>query len=538
MFITIALIPIFKTLALKTGIVDMPNSRKVHAVPMPKIGGIAIACGTLIPILFLKRFYPIDRFLWSLVGGAMIIVLFGFLDDMKNLGYKTKFLGQIIAALIVIVFGDLKITHLSLGRPDIYGIPEFLSLPLTLITIVGVTNAINLSDGLDGLAGGISLISFLCIGFLAFCCENMVVAVFSAAMVGGLFGFLRFNTFPATLFMGDAGSQFIGFLAITLCLALTQDYTPLSPLLPLLLIGLPILDTLAVMTVRVSRGNSPFAADKNHFHHKLMGLGLYHTEAVFVIYVIQTIFVGFAFFFRFYPEWTLLAFYGIFSSVIFFLVFWGHKKAFRFQRPGLLDRMIKNHFTIIKEEQTIIRLSFGAVELIAPLVLIFNCLLPMTIPSHVSVMCLIFFVVTMYVSIFKKEWLGGALRLSLYLLIPFLVYTSKTELAHWATHSVLRYCNAIYGILAILVIFSIKFTRRKKGFVVSPLDYIVLIAALVIPNLPDPRIQNLQMGMVATQIIVLLFTFEMWICELRGRLGRVEVTAMAALLVVAGRGIL
>ena len=538
MFITIALIPIFKTIALKTGIVDMPNSRKVHAVPMPKIGGIAIACGTLVPILFVNGFHANGQFLWSLIGGSAIIVLFGFLDDMKNLGYKTKFLGQIIAALIVIILGELKITHLSLGQPGVYSIPEFIALPLTLITIVGVTNAINLADGLDGLAGGISLISFTCIGFLAFCCENMVVAVFSAAMVGGLFGFLRFNTFPATLFMGDAGSQLIGFLAITLSLALTQDYTPLSPLLPLLLIGLPILDTLAVMIVRLSRGISPFSADKNHFHHRLMGLGLYHTEAVFVIYVIQTIFVGFAFFFRFYPEWTLLSFYGVFSGVIFSIVFWGHKKGFHFQRPGLLDRTIKRHFTIIKKEQTLIRLSFGAVELIAPIVLIFNCFLPMRIPSYVSLMCLIFLIVTIYAALFKKEWVGGALRLSLYLLIPFLVYTGKTELAHWATHTILRYCNAIYGILALLVIFSIKFTRRKKGFVVSPLDYIVLVAALVIPNLPDPRIQQLQMGMMATQIIVLLFTFEVWICELRGRLARVEVTAIAALLVVAGRGLM
>lgn len=536
MFITIALIPIFRVMAVKAGIVDIPNGRKVHDAPMPKIGGIAIACGALIPILVLSRFGPTDKFMWSVVAGAWIIVVFGFLDDVKNLGYKTKFLGQILGAFVVMMYGGLKITQLGALLPNGYVLPDVIALPLTLFTIVGVTNAINLADGLDGLAGGISLIGFICIGYLGYCCENMVIAMMSAAMVGGIFGFLRFNTYPASLFMGDSGSQFIGFLAITLSLGLTQGYTPLSPMLPLLLLGLPVLDTLTVMIQRVKNGTSLFTADKNHLHHKLIGLGLYHTEAVFIIYVMQTILVTFAFLFRFYSEWMLLLFYGVFSGTILFLIFLAHQKELRFQRPGLFDRVIKKRLAIFKQEQNLIKMSFGTVELMFPFILVFTCFLPANVPFYVSLMCIVFFLAIIFSNIFKKRYIGGTLRVALYLLIPFLVYVSETERVLWAMNGAFKYYNFSYGILAILVIITIKFSRRQQGFQVTPLDFLILVAALVIPNLPDPRIQSFHMGMMATKVIVLLFTYEVWICELRGRLRRVEMSTMAALLVLGIRG--
>ncbi|MCK5508975.1 MAG: undecaprenyl/decaprenyl-phosphate alpha-N-acetylglucosaminyl 1-phosphate transferase, partial [Desulfobacterales bacterium] len=219
MFITIALIPIFKSLAVRVNVMDVPNDRKVHSYPMPKSGGIAMALGVLVPIFF---WVPTTEFVSAVLIGAGIIVIFGLIDDVINLEWKIKLFGQCAAALVVILYGGVKIKCLGMLLPDDVFLPDWFAILFTLIAIVGVTNAINLSDGLDGLAGGISLLSFICIGCLAYCSANIVIALLSIAIVGAILGFLRFNTYPAVLFMGDAGSQLLGFLAVTLSLALTQ----------------------------------------------------------------------------------------------------------------------------------------------------------------------------------------------------------------------------------------------------------------------------------------------------------------------------
>ena len=195
-------------------------------------------------------------------------------------------------------------------------LPGWIAIALTIVLIVGVTNAINLADGLDGLAGGICLLSFCCIGYLAFLGENTVITLISLSLIGAIFGFLRFNTYPASLFMGDTGSQFLGFSLVTVSVALTQETTALSPVLPIIICGLPVLDTTMVIVNRLLGGRSPFMPDKKHFHHRLMNLGFFHSEAVFVIYVIQAFFVVSAFIFRFYSEWLLLIGYGLFAALV------------------------------------------------------------------------------------------------------------------------------------------------------------------------------------------------------------------------------
>jgi UDP-GlcNAc:undecaprenyl-phosphate GlcNAc-1-phosphate transferase len=226
MFITIVLIPIFKDLAVKVNVMDVPNDRKVHSYPMPKSGGIAMALGAFVPVLL---WAPGGEFVRAVLIGAAIVILFGLIDDVRDLEWKTKLAGQCAAALVVILYGGVKIKSLGMLLPDDVFLPDWFAIPFTLIAIVGVTNAINLSDGLDGLAGGVSLLSFICIGYLAHCRGNIVIALLSVAILGAIFGFLRFNTYPATLFMGDAGSQLLGFLAVTLSLALTQGNTPPHP---------------------------------------------------------------------------------------------------------------------------------------------------------------------------------------------------------------------------------------------------------------------------------------------------------------------
>jgi UDP-GlcNAc:undecaprenyl-phosphate GlcNAc-1-phosphate transferase len=535
MFITIALIPIFKSLAVRVNVMDIPNDRKVHSYPMPKSGGIAMALGVLAPIFF---WVPTDEFVSAVLIGAGIIVLFGLIDDVINLEWKIKLSGQCAAALVVILYGGVKIKCLGMLLPDNVFLPDWFAIPFTLIAIVGVTNAINLSDGLDGLAGGISLLSFICIGCLAYCSANIVIALLSIAVVGAILGFLRFNTYPAVMFMGDAGSQLLGFLAVTLSLALTQGNTSFTPLLPLILLGFPVLDTLTVMFERVAGGKSPFVADKNHFHHKLIRLGLYHTEAVLVIYIFQAFLVTFAFVFRFYPEWFLLIFYIIFSTGILSGFFVAKKRGWKFKRYNLVDKVIKGRLRILKEKNILIKVFFRLVEVGVPSLLLFTCFLPTSMPIYLSFFSMALLGLLLVTLCIKKEWMGTVLRLILYLLIPIVIYWGEADMVAWMNDKLVVSYNFSFGFLFLFVILTLKFTRRRSGFKSTPMDFLILFIALVVPNFPDKQIQSYHMGLMAAKIIVFFFSYEILIGELRVKLNRLVLTTILALMIISVKGML
>ena len=536
LFITMAMIPILKVAAVKLNAMDFPSSRKVHTQPTPKLGGIAMALGALIPVALNTNG---DKFMQAVLIGSGIVVIFGVVDDMKDIGYKFKFFGQIMAAMVVIFYGGLKIEILGVCLPEGVSLPEIISIPLTILAVVGVTNAINLSDGLDGLAGGSSLLIFLCIGYLAhtgsYLGSNYFIVLMAAAAIGAIFGFLRFNTFPATVFMGDAGSQLLGFLAITLSLGLTQCNTPLSAFLPLLLLGFPVLDTLTVIAERISSGKSPFVADKNHFHHKLIRLGFFHREAVIAIYMITAFLVSSAFIFRFYSEWFLLTFYLIFCGLVIGSFLIADKAGWRVKRRGLIEKLVPGKLAILREKQILIKTSFNFVQIAVPLLLFFSSLLPTNIPSFYSLIALILIGLTIITWLFLKKWLVGALRISFYLIVPLTLRLGQIDMVAWMNSRAIMLYNLSFLALAFFVVLTLKFTQRKQGFKVTPMDFLILVIAIVVPNLPDPRIQSLDMGFLATKIIVLFFSFEVLVGELRGRTKRLAVATLAALLLVASR---
>ena len=544
LFITISLVPPLKSLALRFQAVDLPSERKVHTRPTPRIGGVAMAFGALVPVLLWVGMNGFGR---ALIAGSAVIVLFGFIDDVWELPYKAKFLGQGAAALIVIVFGHLHLSCLGSLAPESFVCPSSLAIPLTLFVVVGVTNAINLSDGLDGLAGGITLIIFICIAILAYTSGNRFTLTLSVAVIGAIFGFLRFNTHPAVIFMGDTGSQLLGFLAICLALHLTQGNQPLSPLLPLILLGFPILDTLTVMTERMVSGKSPFKPDKNHFHHKLMRLGLYHTEAVFTIYVLQSILFLSAIFFRFYSEWFLLLFYTVFSGVIIATFALLDHWQWRLPRTDVIDQVIKGRLRVLKERQIIIRVSFRSLEFGLPALLAATCLLSEVIPGYFAATAGTLALLLIFAAMARPAWSATVMRIGLYLVIPFLIYLAETGTAALATksfslfsifpisdfgHYLHRLYHLAFAVIVVFAVLTLKFTRRRKGFKTTPMDFLVLFIALVVPSITSVHIQNLNMGMLAAQIIVLLFGYEVLIGELRGEIRRQSIFAAAALGIV------
>lgn len=535
LFISLALIPFFKGLAIKIHAMDIPDDRKVHTRPMPRSGGIAMAVGALIPVLFWGHTNP---FILSVLTGAGIIVILGLIDDIWSLGYKVKLGGQLLAALVVIFWGPVKIRHLGLLLSQNVLLPDWISIAITLIAIIGVTNAINLSDGLDGLAGGISLLSFLCIGYLAYQNGFFPVTVLAIAMVGAIFGFLRFNSYPAVIFMGDAGSQLLGFVAITLSIKITQQSSPLSPVLPLLILGFPILDTMTVLLERIAEKRHPLKADKNHFHHKLMRLGLYHTEAVFVIYLLQALLVSAAYVFRYYSEWFLLLFYLFFAGLILFCFQAATRSGWRLKRSGYFDRVIKAKLRDLRAGNLHIYIAFKCVEFGLPLLVLITSLLPEKNPpllAGLSAGMILLILLTRFV---KPQWLAGALRLSIYLAVPFLVYLSEKDLSPWVSEKIKIVYDLSFMGLAFWVIMTLKFTRRTKGFKSSPMDFLILFIALVVPNLPDAQIQSYHLGSIAAKVIVLFFSYEVLIGELRGRLDQLALWTIAALGVFTLKGII
>ena len=531
--LTIALVPLFRRLAIRFSVVDKPSPRKVHSVPMPRAGGVAMALGAFIPVLFQTE---IDPFLRALVVSATVIVVFGVMDDMKGLNFKIKMAAQTVAALIMIFYGGVEIVSLGMLLPDGFLLPDWIAVPLTLVFMVGVINAINLSDGLDGLAGGICLLSFICIGFLGYRSEDMIIALMSIAAVGAIFGFLRFNTYPATLFMGDAGSQFLGLIAVSLSIKLTQGNTPLSRLLPLILLGFPILDTMSVMLERIAHGKSPFMADKNHFHHKLMRRGLYHSEAVMAIYLIQAILVVSAFFLRFYSEWLLLLSYLIFSGLILLGFFVTEKSGWQLRRFSFIDKSIKGRLSFLKEEQLLIVFSFRLLQMALPAVLFASCFMAVDIPFYLAWSAVGAFLILLLTLVFFRKGMGAVLRIALYLVIPFVVYLSSDNDATLIGIPAEQIYNLSFGAIALLAILTLKFTRRTSGFRVTPMDFLILFFALVVPNIPDPHVVSYHMGLVAAKIIVLFFTFDVLMGELRNKHTWLCLNTMGALVVVSVKG--
>ena len=288
-------------IAHKIGAIDVPkDNRRMHTNVMPKLGGIAVIAGFLVSIIYLLFVVTIEgsvdifgqeQYFKKLIGiliGIIIITITGVLDDTKNLKPYQKLLGQIVAATIVVLFG-LQIDAINIATFAQIGLNKEFSVVLTIIWIVGITNAINLMDGLDGLSSGISLIS--CISLLIIFALNnspMIAILVIASLIGALVGFLPYNFAPAKTFIGDTGSNFLGFmLAVISILGVAKTYTIAVIVLPILVLGLPILDVVWAIIRRVIKGKSLkaiFKADNGHVHHKLVKRGFSQKQAVLILY--------------------------------------------------------------------------------------------------------------------------------------------------------------------------------------------------------------------------------------------------------------
>lgn len=317
LFTSLIMVPFLRKWALDSDVVDHPDARKVHTQKIPRIGGIAIFMGFLFSVLVYVEMLPLVR---GMLAGGLIVFCTGLVDDLHGIGPRRKFLGEIAACLITIMVGNLHITRLGnlFGTGEIV-LPLWIAIPFTVFAVVGVINALNLIDGLDGLSGGVASISLSAFFILALIDGNAPAMALSAGLLGSLLGFLKYNVYPAKIFMGDAGSLSLGFVLGFLAVLITQDpNSTVSPVVPLLVLGLPIIDTLTVMGRRVLAGTSPFAPDKTHVHHKFLDLGFEHRVTVVVIYGLSLFWALVAVVFNGVEEWALLVTYAS-LTLLFYL---------------------------------------------------------------------------------------------------------------------------------------------------------------------------------------------------------------------------
>jgi UDP-GlcNAc:undecaprenyl-phosphate GlcNAc-1-phosphate transferase len=313
---TLLLTPLVIQLARQIGAMDEPGERKVHDHPVPRLGGAAIfGSFALASLLALALHEPVrDRFLenapfWlSLAAGATLAFLLGLYDDVRHASVWTKFAVQTVAALIVMFPGGVRVV--SLANPFDGTIQlGWLWIPLTALWIVGVTNALNLIDGLDGLAGGVAFISAATLFAIAFAQkERLLLVLVLALLAGSLLGFLRYNFHPAKIFLGDCGSMFLGYLlAVLSVVGSSKRTTALALLIPILILGIPVFDTLNAMARRLGRRVlvekqwhpramiAMFSADRAHIHHALLSMGYTHKRTVLILYGMAALFGALAF---------------------------------------------------------------------------------------------------------------------------------------------------------------------------------------------------------------------------------------------------
>ena len=313
---SLGVIPLLRSRAVAFGLVDRPAARKLHTAPMARVGGIGIAGGALLALLLAL---PMDRLVQAYLAASLLLVGFGIADDRSELGYRTKFVGQFMAAAVMVFWGGLYVERLPFLHD--YVLPAFIAIPFTLVVTVGVINAFNHSDGLDGLAGGESLLSLGGIALLAYWSGDSTALLIALAVLGGLVGFMRYNSHPAIVFMGDSGSQFLGFTVAFLAILLTQQSnTALSPAVVALLIGLPVADIIAVLYLRVRNRMHWFNASRNHLHHRLLGLGFAHGEGVIVLYLLQALLVVSGVLLRYHHDAVILFGYLTVTFATFALV--------------------------------------------------------------------------------------------------------------------------------------------------------------------------------------------------------------------------
>jgi len=502
LLVSVGVIPVMIRIAPRLGMIDKPDLRKVHKAPIARVGGLGIAIGAILAFCVLA---PRTPFMLSFTAGASILALFGAWDDARELGHYTKFIGQFAAAAIVIWGGNVWIEQLPfLAAP----LPPWIGKPFTLVAIVGVINATNHSDGLDGLAGGETLLSLGALSCLAYLTGSVRFLVFTAAVGGGLLGFVRFNTYPAKVFMGDLGSQFLGFSVGVLAITLTQQVNPsLGACLALLLVGLPVIDIVAVLYQRIRGGMNWFRATRNHIHHRLLDLGFDHYQVVLIIYAIQATLTFVAIFVCYESDALILTIYFGVAISIFFLLVLAEKRGWRLTRakPSLPTRFM----AALNETSPLLRAPLLFVQISIPLYLIISSA---EIGNYdtISPIRIYLLILTGLLAVLLTLGVRRSLiiyRLSLYSSIGMIAYCIYSAPAHFNVFGATA--NLLYFLGLSIAISLMATLNRIDDFAATNMDFLIIAGLITAASFSQEIV-----GTGRFWIVVIGTTVVFYACEL------------------------
>jgi UDP-GlcNAc:undecaprenyl-phosphate GlcNAc-1-phosphate transferase len=507
---------------------DNPDARKVHTTPIPRVGGVGIVVGALIPILLWSS---LDEVMRAYLFGSLVLLVFGMWDDSRNLNPYLKFIGQIVAASAVVFYADIYIA--SLPFMDMEPLPAHIAKPFTVFAIVGMINALNVSDGLDGLAGGLSILSLSCIAYMAYLAEGLGVIAVVAATLGGILGFLRYNTYPARVFMGDTGSQFLGFTLGFLAVYFTQNVNPaVSPSLALLFLGFPIIDILAVIAQRIHYRISPFAATKHHLHHRLLDLGFDHYEAVVIIYLVQGLFVVSAVPLSYESDWLIMSLYLGVSGLIYLSVYVAIRGNWRAHQGHAVSWLTKSINTV-KRHKLFVMIPSRIVTVSIPVFFVLVSLSADHVPRDFGIVSVVLLIVLL---VFL---LGGGAKDSIvfqvinYVTAAFIAYLGTKYLD--AQFLSLVSAELIYFItLAVALGLAVRYSGQAE-FRTTPTDYlmifVVLFVGIWLHNLPEKA----EIGIMAAKLIILFYGCEFIIAHAKRRWHTLNLSTVLALSLLAVR---
>ena len=529
LFLTAALIPVLARWGPRLGLTDRPGPRKVHSTPVPRVGGIAMALGILVPALLILQ---VSSPLRGLLLGMLVLLVVGVWDDRVELGYRAKLVGQILAVALCIGLGGVHIESFTLGDRFVLG--QGISWILTFVFLLGVTNAVNLSDGLDGLAAGMALLCFCAMALLGAASANGAVVTLALIEAGAILGFLRFNTHPARVFMGDSGSQVLGFTIGVLAIHVTQgESSTVSAALPLFLVGMPIIDTLAVMVQRLREGRSPFAGDRNHLHHRLLALGMSHGEAVATLYLLQVTLFLLGYFLRFESDVAICLLFAVFSGAVLGMLRWADRTGWR-AHP---DTQPRRTLTLIRGLKEPLR-RLPAWSLGTMGVGLFAYGLTVVAESRhvggdVALLCLallaLLFIAGASPKLRPAQWLE---RAAAYVSVVLIVYLDQT-----APQKAWLLSHLTWSLLAITAVAALVrlWLSTQRRFQVTTLDVLVIFVALVIPNLPGFIELPGELAAGLTKAVLLVYVIEMLLSlDLKRPLPRAGLMLMLGLVAVRG----
>jgi len=506
---SLVLTPPISKLAVRIGGVDRPDGRKVHTTEIPRLGGIAIFCAFMLAIIL---FCDVERQTRGLLSGAIVIFITGLIDDLIGLTPRQKLIGEVMAASTGVIAGNIVLS--SLG--NLFGMGEvqlgLLAIPFTIFAIVGVMNAINLIDGLDGLAGGVSAIVCMVFGIIAFKTGNLLVLSITAALLGAIFGFLKYNTFPATIFMGDSGSLLLGycmgFLSIMLVI---QGNGSISPVTPLIALGVPVLDTLVVMVNRFKRRENMFLPDKTHIHHRLMNMGFGHRFTVIIVIGLTYCYSFAALAFYYLDDYQMLAGLIFSSSMIYAGLYYLSNNPF-VER----SRMLRSNSPIWKTRtyRKIVEQCSYLIRFIKYL-LICIMLLAVFTPVHgmreialVSGILLLFITVLVFIPLGRSN---VCLLVVLYFCSIFIIYQMENFGRDTMLLGIplLTISNAFF--ICLIAAEGIKIYLRRQGLITisSHFEYFLLFIAISVPLLPHDFASKYHLLTVAGKSVILFIAFKL-----------------------------